>query len=264
CRAMARAQALSQGLPSASAAATATATLPESTSLTWSEARSAASSRLVAARTTAVSPASSTLACSPSKRRLSTAMPGRAADCAASGAPASTPVRYRMDHARGGRWRIAPAGPATSEQRYLPGTNILVTTFRVESGGVFVVTDFMPVGSSRDGRSEIHRRVQCTRGSADVEVEFEPRFDYGLHLPTIVRRAHGILATDRDNDVATVATDPAISWHIDEGRAIARFSLSAEQAAWFVHRFDDDEVHPAAGYRSQEKLEATAQWWDAW
>jgi len=169
-----------------------------------------------------------------------------------------------LDHARGGRWRIAPAGPATSEQRYLPGTNILVTTFRVESGGVFVVTDFMPVGSSRDGRSEIHRRVQCTRGSADVEVEFEPRFDYGLHLPTMVRRAHGILATDRDNDVATVATDPAISWHIDEGRAIARFSLSAEQAAWFVHRFDDDEVHPAAGYRSQEKLEATAQWWDAW
>src|SRR5207249_1296985 len=95
-------------------------------------------------------------------------------------------------------------------------------------------------------------------------VEFEPRFDYGLHLPTMVRRAHGILATDRDNDVATVATDPAISWHIDEGRAVARFSLSAEQAAWFVHRFDDDEVHPAAGYRSQEKLEATAQWWDAW
>src|SRR5947199_337810 len=169
-----------------------------------------------------------------------------------------------LDHARGGCWRIAPAGPATSEQRYLPGTNILVTTFRVETGGVFVVTDFMPVGSSRDGRTEIHRRVQCTRGSADVEVEFEPRFDYGLHLPTMVRRAHGILATDRDNDVATVATDPAISWHIDEGRAVARFSLSAEQAAWFVHRFDDDEVHPAAGYRSQEKLEATAQWWDAW
>jgi GH15 family glucan-1,4-alpha-glucosidase len=169
-----------------------------------------------------------------------------------------------LDDARGGRWRIAPAGPATSEQRYLPGTNVLVTTFRVESGGVLVVTDFMPIGPAREGRTEIHRRVQCTRGTADVVVEFQPRFDYGLHLPTIVRRAHGVLATDRDNDVATASADPAIPWQIEDGRAAARFTLSAEQAAWFVHRFDDDEVHPLAGYHSQEKLEATAQWWDAW
>src|SRR5947199_8669432 len=58
-----------------------------------------------------------------------------------------------LDHARGGRWRIAPAGPATGEQRYLPGTNILVTTFRVESGGVSGVTDVMAVGSDRARRA---------------------------------------------------------------------------------------------------------------
>src|SRR2546430_3872740 len=38
-----------------------------------------------------------------------------------------------LDQVRGGRWCIAPTVPATTEHRYLPGTNILVTTFRIES-----------------------------------------------------------------------------------------------------------------------------------
>lgn len=169
-----------------------------------------------------------------------------------------------LDQARGGRWRIAPAGPATSEQRYLPGTNILVTTFRLEAGGVVVVTDFMPVGPAREGRTEIHRRVQCTRGTADVEVEFAPRFDYGLRVPVIARRAYGLLATDQEDDVATVATDQRVPWQVADGRATARFTLNAEQAVWFVLRADDDEVHAVDRYGSQEKLDATAKWWDGW
>src|SRR5437763_94236 len=75
-----------------------------------------------------------------------------------------------LDDARGGRWCIAPTVPATTEHRYLPGTNILVTTFRIESGGVLVVTDFMPVGPAREGRTEIHRRVQY-QGPYRQEVE---------------------------------------------------------------------------------------------
>src|SRR5438094_693064 len=82
-RATARAHSLPQGLPPASAAATATATTLESTSVTSSDARSVASSLLVAAATTAVSPGPSTLACSPSNRRFTTTIAGRGpAPCA--------------------------------------------------------------------------------------------------------------------------------------------------------------------------------------
>src|SRR2546428_13533926 len=56
-----------------------------------------------------------------------------------------------LDDARGGRWRIAPTAPATTEHRYLPGTNILVTPFRIESGGGLVLTDFMAVGPAPPG-----------------------------------------------------------------------------------------------------------------
>ena len=169
-----------------------------------------------------------------------------------------------LDDARGGRWRIAPVEPSTTEQRYLPGTNILVTTFRLEAGGVIVVTDFMPVGPTREGRTEIHRRVQCTRGGGEVEVVFEPRFDYALQKPVLARRAAGVLATDVDNDVATVSSSPRVQWQVEDGRAVARFALATDELAWFVVRFDDDEVYAVDHYRSQDKLDATAKWWDAW
>lgn len=170
-----------------------------------------------------------------------------------------------LDPARGGRFWIRPVGEGwTSEQRYLPATNVLETAFHAEAGGVLQVTDFMPVGPARGGRSEIHRRVHCPRGVVDVAVTFEPRFDYGLKEPTLVRRAHGVLATDRDDDVATVTTTSEAPWRIEGPRGDLTMRLGAGETAWFVLRFDDDEVHPLAAYASQQKLDATTAWWDAW
>jgi GH15 family glucan-1,4-alpha-glucosidase len=169
-----------------------------------------------------------------------------------------------LDARRGGCWSIAPLAPFTSEQRYLPGTNVLVTAFRLEQGGVLEVTDFMPVGPSRARYAELHRRVRCTRGTVEVEVAVAPRFGYGANVPTLHARKSGILATDDDDDVVTIASPAGVSWALDQGRASARLSLGADEHVWFVLRGDDDEVHPLADYRSQEKLDATAQWWDAW
>ena len=169
-----------------------------------------------------------------------------------------------LDARRGGRCAVTPAAPAVSEQRYLPETNVLVTTFTPHAGGAVQVTDFMPAGPAREGRAEIHRRVRCVRGTVEVEVLFEPRFDYGLKVPAMALRRHGVLATDRDDDVATIATAPAVTWQVEEGRATARVALQADETVWFVLRFDDDEVHPVEHYRSEEKLQATIQWWDAW
>ncbi len=169
-----------------------------------------------------------------------------------------------LDTERGGCWAIQPAAPAVSEQRYLPETNVLVTTFTPHAGGAVQVTDFMPVGPARQGRTEIHRRVRGLRGSVELDVVFAPRFDYGTRFPALVLRQHGVLATDQDNDVATIATAPEIAWRLADGRATARFRLSAGESVWFVLRFDDDEVHPVAQYGSDRKLDATIEWWDAW
>jgi GH15 family glucan-1,4-alpha-glucosidase len=169
-----------------------------------------------------------------------------------------------LDETKGGSWRIAPTGDATGEQRYLPGTNILVTTFRVGTGGVLEVTDCMPVGPVRQHGTEVLRRVHCTRGSVDVAIGFNPRFDYGQQPTHLHRRAAGLLATDADNDVATISTDASLDWQLTDGRADAHLTLEGGQRVWFVLRFDDDEVFPVAEYQPQEKLDATARWWDTW
>lgn len=169
-----------------------------------------------------------------------------------------------LDAERGGHWRIAPLAPVTSEQRYLPGTNVLVTTFHAEAGGVVSLTDFMPVGPAREGGTSIYRHVVCQRGELTVAVEFAPRFDYARQAPQLIRRESGILATDRDDDVLTVAGPPGVAWELADGVARATLTLRAGDEAWFVLRWDDDEVHAIADYRAAQTFEATTRWWDAW
>src|SRR3989475_7040716 len=70
------AQARSHAFPPASSAATAAATRAESVTVMPGAAPNVARSALVAARATAVSPGSSTFACSPSNRKASTATAG--------------------------------------------------------------------------------------------------------------------------------------------------------------------------------------------
>jgi len=169
-----------------------------------------------------------------------------------------------LDAAGGGHWTIAPRGPWTSEQRYLPATNVLVTTFHTDSGGVAALTDFMPLPATRGVGSEIHRRVGCTRGAVEVEVVFAPRFGYGAQAPELVLRRNGVLATDVEDDVATLAAPTGITWTVKDGRAAAHLALQAGEAVWLVLRYDDDEVHPIEYYASNDRLDATARWWDAW
>ncbi len=44
-----------------------------------------------------------------------------------------------LDPEQGGRFALEPSVPYTAEQRYLPGTNVLETTFRTSDGTVRVI-----------------------------------------------------------------------------------------------------------------------------
>jgi GH15 family glucan-1,4-alpha-glucosidase len=60
------------------------------------------------------------------------------------------PVFFRiLDVSHGGFWDIVPEGVIETTRSYLPGTNMLRTVF-VTGTGTGSVTDFMPVGRSRD------------------------------------------------------------------------------------------------------------------
>ncbi|MDX1393019.1 MAG: glycoside hydrolase family 15 protein [Gemmatimonadota bacterium] len=181
----------------------------------------------------------------------------------------SSSVFARLLDARGGGyWRIAPRRPADGRQRYEPSTNVLVTRFETETG-VLEVTDFMPClewDRQLASHHEIHRRVEAVEGSVEVETVVRPRFDYARRSPTFRRRRYGLLASDGDDEVITIASDEALDWRIDEeaGEARCSFPLEAGDHAWLLLRYDDDEVWPPDRYDADAKLESTRAFWRQW
>jgi GH15 family glucan-1,4-alpha-glucosidase len=168
-----------------------------------------------------------------------------------------------LDAGRGGRWRIGPAGPATSEQRYLPGTNVLVTTFHFEAGGAAAVTDFLPMGAARLAEPVLYRRVMGHRGRVPMATEFHPRFEYGRDEARFTARRAGLVATDSTRALALSAWHE-LEWAVEGGAATARFDLAAGEERWFVLRWDHDESPAAVTLAPQAALEATIHYWDTW
>jgi GH15 family glucan-1,4-alpha-glucosidase len=91
-----------------------------------------------------------------------------------------------LDAERGGSFSLHPVDPFGSDRGYVPGTNVLQTTFRTGAGSVRV-TDAMTL--AEPGRlapmREVVRKVECLHGDVDVEWAFEPRFDYARREGTV-------------------------------------------------------------------------------
>jgi GH15 family glucan-1,4-alpha-glucosidase len=91
-----------------------------------------------------------------------------------------------LDRERGGYWRIGVLNATSIARKYVPDTNVLLTTFHCASGTV-TLTDLMPVSSEAFKRTtrlpdqEIVRQIECSAGEAEIEMEFVPRALYGLH-----------------------------------------------------------------------------------
>jgi len=126
-----------------------------------------------------------------------------------------------LDWRKGGHFQVAPKEVQSVTRRYLPGTNVLETTFRTETG-VAKLTDFMPVTPPEPATSNGHgtrspnglrvslptgdeeatsenmlkpleaglrqkvvRILECTEGSVEFAVQCRPRFDYGTVVPHV-------------------------------------------------------------------------------
>jgi len=170
-----------------------------------------------------------------------------------------------VDADRGGRFRIAPAAEHTVEQRYIAATNVVVTTFQGDTGTI-ELCDFMPVTSEgrRHRFAEIHRHVRAVRGSMDIVVCFTPRLNYGATRTRLVPRRNGVFATDDEDEVVTLSAPPDLWWQIADDVATVRLTLREGEDAWFVLRYDDDEILPVERCDSPRKLDETIAFWNAW
>ena len=187
------------------------------------------------------------------------------------------PVFARLlDRDIGGYFRVAPATPDVDiTRRYLPGTNVLETTFRTPAG-VVALTDFMPVEPDEEEVGRAHRLgarhslVRILRGiagSVEVDLAFRPRFEYGLTTPYVTELADDLV-------VATGSAD-ALALRSEIG-PLSRDGLGAVDARAVIEAGDERVMaitwSTPAGLDTSRithdeavaKLDQTVRFWQRW
>lgn len=160
-----------------------------------------------------------------------------------------------------GRFVIRPREPYTSWQRYERGTNVLVTEFDT-SGGTVRVRDFMPYTNRRVPTAEIYRRIEGVRGSVDLEVVFEPRFEYGLLKPEMETSDYGVKAFDPRGQTIVLSTE--LPMELEDAHAVGTACIEAGQETYLVADWGAAHVHPVTSYQCDRRLWQVRTFWRSW
>src|SRR5207248_2746001 len=146
-------------------------------------------------------------------------------------------VFARMLDEQAGHWSIQAVGATEVSRRYIEGTMALETTFRTPTGSA-VLVEAMAIGRNERGHELgvdspgiLLRSVSCQSGTVEIELEYAPRFEYGLIHPLLRPIEGGILARG-GADVLVLCSPIEIA--IDGSIARARFTLEAGEQASFA------------------------------
>ncbi len=172
-----------------------------------------------------------------------------------------------VDPAHGGRFRVSPtAGGYESRQAYDDATNVLQTLFRRPGEGVVCLTDFMPWnGDPRSAVHALHRLLEAREGSMEMEVVFDPRFDYGRGETRVHIAEEGALAEGPDGERLSLSIGGGIRFEPRaEGGVVARFVLQTEQRLWTILSWRTRRPEKIAAHRPFKHLRATRRFWRSW
>ncbi len=188
-----------------------------------------------------------------------------------------------LDRDAGG-FRVGPADThVPAARRYLPGTMVLETSWGTETGWL-VVRDVLLIGPWHHDEelSETHRRaptdydadhvllrtVHCVNGEVQVDLDCEPRFDYGRRAATwrhTDRAYHqGVASAGGSDDTGpelTLTTDFRIGF--EGARAVARTLMKEGDSRFAALSWS---AHPAPNTfeEAEARLRWTAHHWQHW
>jgi len=138
-----------------------------------------------------------------------------------------------LDRAKGGRFQIAPQlTDARQKQLYLPDSNILLTRFLAPEG-VAEISDFMPVEEVEQAHNLV-RRVKTVRGELSFRMLCAPRFDYGRASHRVEQHEGSVIFSSEGNDHTGLRLLSSVPLRIQNGDAIAEFTLRPDEYAEFV------------------------------
>jgi alpha,alpha-trehalase len=180
-----------------------------------------------------------------------------------------------------GIFRLAPDGVnVPAARRYLPGTMVLETSWDTR-GGWMVVRDVLLIGPwhHEDERSHSHRRaptdydadhvllrmIRCVNGEVQVNLDCEPKFDYGRHAAHWEHDAagyHSAVASAPGGEMQLrLTTDMRVGF--EGGRAAARTMLK-EGDTLFAALSWSEHPAPTTYDDAYDRLVWTAHHWQHW
>ncbi len=176
-----------------------------------------------------------------------------------------------------GFFRFGPTGiNAPNQRRYVPGTNVLETTWHTPTGWL-IVWDLLVVGPApTDERRERYRRVPgdtmaqgtllriatCGSGRVEVQANCVPQFDYGQTAGEWSYDDGGYeRVTVRSGDLALDLTG-SLRLGIVGARSYGRTTLEAGETAWVALSWEGDS--PTTEEEAQAQLAATQKYWRDW
>src|SRR5438876_2022603 len=169
-----------------------------------------------------------------------------------------------LDNERGGRFVLEPESVSGTQRRYLPGTNVLETTFTTATG-VVRVTDAMtlPTGGLSPYR-ELARRIEGLAGEVPVRWRVEPRFGYASTATRIERRA-GIPIATAGRDAIAICSFGAGAATTTDSVIAGEFTTRAGSDSLLVLSAAHQEplVLPARP-EVEARVDATSSAWRRW
>jgi alpha,alpha-trehalase len=178
-----------------------------------------------------------------------------------------------------GSFRFGPYGINVPTARtYVPGTNVLTTTWHTPAGWLLVhdaltmgprsgpdtVTPHTRPPADDDAEHVLVRTVECIDGSVEVELVCEPAFDYGRE-PAVWTIIDGDgHAADAAGTGQTVRLCTDMSIGVEGSSARARHVLTKGERAFCALSWGEGLASPTDVGDAVARIDATVRFWRSW
>ena len=181
-----------------------------------------------------------------------------------------------------GSWRVGPYGVYVPVgRRYIPGTNIIETTWMTPQGWLRVV-DALTIGAWHDNKEgSSHTRpptdydadhllvriVECIQGQVHVEILCEPMLDYGstpASWSVVQSGEDGACMMDAADDTTDFRLFSDIRMGIEGNRAHGRHTMSEGEKRFCALSWTEERGGPHTVEQAEEHMERTSHFWRTW
>jgi GH15 family glucan-1,4-alpha-glucosidase len=181
-----------------------------------------------------------------------------------------------------GSWRVGPYGVyVPAGRRYIPGTNIIETTWMTPQGWLRVVEALTigPWHDNKEGSSHTRpptdydadhllvRIIECIQGKVQVEVVCEPMLEYGAtaaNWDVVQNGEDGVCMLDASDGTSDFRLFSDIRMGIEGNRTHGRHTMSEGEKRFCALSWTEDRGGPHTVEQAEEHMQRTAQFWRNW